>query len=173
MSLFWRKGFAETSLVDLENTLQVKAPSIYATFGSKHKLFLEAINHYIRVVVDARVRVHLSGATDPIEGIRNFLISGLGSPDEDLPGMGCLLTNSAAEFGSTDQEIAARIKRGLARTQEAFEAALKEQINDEPRVKRMAVNLLVDFQGLMLLSKLQYNRESLLIAIDRIVDHLR
>jgi AcrR family transcriptional regulator len=48
MFLFWRKGFATTSMNDLCGTMGVGSPSLYAAFGSKEALYLEAIEHYVR-----------------------------------------------------------------------------------------------------------------------------
>jgi AcrR family transcriptional regulator len=48
MFLFWRKGFAATSMNDLCDAMGVRSPSLYAAFGSKETLYLEAIEHYVR-----------------------------------------------------------------------------------------------------------------------------
>ena len=47
MVLFWRKGFAATSMNDLCDAMGVRSPSLYAAFGSKEALYLEAIQHYV------------------------------------------------------------------------------------------------------------------------------
>jgi AcrR family transcriptional regulator len=48
MLVFWRKGFAATSMNDLCEAMGVRSPSLYAAFGSKEALYLEAIEHYVR-----------------------------------------------------------------------------------------------------------------------------
>ena len=48
MVLFWRKGFAATSMTDLCDAMDVRSPSLYAAFGSKEALYLEALQHYAR-----------------------------------------------------------------------------------------------------------------------------
>ena len=48
MLLFWRKGFAATSMNDLCDVMGVRPPSLYAAFGSKEALYLEAIEHYVQ-----------------------------------------------------------------------------------------------------------------------------
>src|SRR5271170_3657427 len=50
MIMFWRKGFAATSMNDLCNAMGIRSPSLYAAFGSKETLYLEAIEHYVRTV---------------------------------------------------------------------------------------------------------------------------
>jgi len=49
MVLFWRKGFAATSMNDLCDAMDVRSPSLYAAFGSKEALYLEAIQHYVEM----------------------------------------------------------------------------------------------------------------------------
>lgn len=50
MLLFWRKGFAMTSMNDLCEAMGIRSPSLYAAFGSKEGLYLEALDHYVRTV---------------------------------------------------------------------------------------------------------------------------
>src|SRR5262245_49254874 len=46
--LFWRKGFAATSMSELCDAMGIRSPSLYAAFGSKEELYLEAMAHYAR-----------------------------------------------------------------------------------------------------------------------------
>ncbi len=48
MLLFWRKGFAATSMSDLCEAMGIGSPSLYAAFGSKEALYLEAVEYYVR-----------------------------------------------------------------------------------------------------------------------------
>ena len=46
---FWRKGFAATSMNDLCDAMGVRSPSLYAAFGSKEALYLEAVGRYVEI----------------------------------------------------------------------------------------------------------------------------
>jgi AcrR family transcriptional regulator len=46
MMLFWTKGFEGTSLADLTGAMGINPPSLYAAFGDKEALFLEAVQRY-------------------------------------------------------------------------------------------------------------------------------
>ena len=46
MRLFWTKGYEATSIADLTDTMGIAAPSLYAAFGSKEALYVEALRHY-------------------------------------------------------------------------------------------------------------------------------
>lgn len=46
MLAFWRHGYETTSIGDLTAAMGVTAPSLYAAFGNKQQLFLEAVRRY-------------------------------------------------------------------------------------------------------------------------------
>ena len=56
MRLFWRKGYAATSVEDLIATLQLSRSSLYDTFGDKRTLFLEALKLYSERVISGTAR---------------------------------------------------------------------------------------------------------------------
>lgn len=52
-TLFWRKGYAETSLDDLVEATGLNRSSLYHQFGSKQELFDAALRSYLEEVVPA------------------------------------------------------------------------------------------------------------------------
>src|SRR5258706_15799806 len=46
MEVFWRFGFEGASLHDLTEAMGINPPSLYAAFGDKEGLFLEAVERY-------------------------------------------------------------------------------------------------------------------------------
>jgi AcrR family transcriptional regulator len=46
MNVFWRKGYAGTSMADLTDAMGIAAPSLYAAFGNKESLFRRAMDRY-------------------------------------------------------------------------------------------------------------------------------
>jgi AcrR family transcriptional regulator len=46
MQVFWRQGYEATSINDLTHAMDINPPSLYAAFGDKEKLFLEAVERY-------------------------------------------------------------------------------------------------------------------------------
>jgi TetR/AcrR family transcriptional regulator, copper-responsive repressor len=47
MHLFWRKGYEATSVSDLTRAMRINPPSLYAAFGDKERLYLEALELYL------------------------------------------------------------------------------------------------------------------------------
>src|ERR1700744_829331 len=46
MRLFWERGFEGTSLEDLMDVMDLNPSSFYSAFGSKQKLYIEAMDQY-------------------------------------------------------------------------------------------------------------------------------
>src|ERR1700749_2943134 len=93
MLLFWRKGFSATSMKYLCDAMGIRSPSLYAAFGSKESLYLEAIEHNAKTVGLPLVWSHLENAATSREGVENMWFAGAGV----LPGnhscpAGCMLT---------------------------------------------------------------------------------
>jgi len=81
---------------DLETATGLSAGSIYNSFGDKAGLFDAAFEHYNEAVLQAR----LDSFAEPksgLRGLRELFLSLLREPDGGT--LGCLITNSAVEFG--------------------------------------------------------------------------
>jgi TetR/AcrR family transcriptional regulator, copper-responsive repressor len=46
MHVFWRQGYEGTSVSDLTRAMGINPPSLYAAFGDKEQLYLEALGRY-------------------------------------------------------------------------------------------------------------------------------
>jgi len=75
MLLFWRKGYAATSINDLCEAMGIASPSLYAAFGSKEALYLEAAEHYVQVQ-GPPIWDHLTQGATARAGIEKLLLAG-------------------------------------------------------------------------------------------------
>lgn len=106
MLLFWRKGFAATSMNDLCDAMGVRSPSLYAAFGSKERLYLEAIEHYAATQGSA-VWDHLAHAATARAGIESLLNAAAESlPKSRMTPAGCMIM-----LGAVGDEWPAAIAR--------------------------------------------------------------
>src|SRR6202166_4365135 len=48
LPVFWKHGFADTSLQELEKATGVNKSGLYAEFADKGDLYLESLRHYLR-----------------------------------------------------------------------------------------------------------------------------
>lgn len=70
--VFWRKGYAATTMKDLEQATGMGRMSLYNAFGSKEELFLAALERYI---AKSTIRHARSAAVAALTGrmLRRFL----------------------------------------------------------------------------------------------------
>jgi AcrR family transcriptional regulator len=112
MVLFWRKGFAATSMNDLCDAMDVRSPSLYAAFGSKEALYLEAIQHYVEVFGPPVWDKLAEGATARA-GIQNLLLAATESlPASHVTPAGCMAALAAVcdEWPAGIAEVVRKIR---------------------------------------------------------------
>ena len=123
MNVFWSSGYHATSLPDLLEATQLSRGSLYAAFGDKHGLFLQALDRYIADAL-ARLDVELDPQKSPLVGVRTCL-DGYIARTTGAPGKrGCLLVATAMELSGQDPEVASRIRRFFAELQSRLTSAL-------------------------------------------------
>jgi len=123
MELFRDHGFAGTSTKMLVEGLGVNRYSLYAEFGSKQDLFDAALERYDEQVVGR----NFGPLEAPGAGIAEVraLLDFFGTAGKGLAsGRGCLLCNTAVEFGPEDPGGTRFVQRYFARLSKAFYAAL-------------------------------------------------
>lgn len=122
MELFWQRGYAATSLDDLLGVMSLSKSSFYAEFKSKDALYLKCMKEYRQMIVEHLEQVRLaSGSTrEFLETIFEEVIGDAQSGDP----RGCLIVNSAVEFGQHKSQFSEEVRCALAAVQAAFEKAI-------------------------------------------------
>jgi TetR/AcrR family transcriptional repressor of nem operon len=159
MDLFWRKGFEATSMQDLVDHLGIGRGSIYATFGSKHELYLLALDRYGELSGDRALEL-LSGPGPALPAVRAYIEGFLSDALADRKG--CLVTNTAVEC-PRDQPMARRVESNWDGLETAIAGTLMRARAQgelaEDRDPRALARFLVTFvQGLKVLAKVPDER---------------
>jgi TetR/AcrR family transcriptional repressor of nem operon len=124
--LFWRRGYHATSVRDLGDELKLTPSSLYRTFTDKHTLFLRALDHY-RATESAEARQRLDASDHPVrEVLREWMLWLVTCPADGTPGRGCFVVNTAAELGTTDEEVRQRTEAAFEVTRQALRSVLAE-----------------------------------------------
>ena len=165
MQLFWRKGYENTSLQDLLDTMQLSKSSLYQAFGSKQALFERCMSHYGDFMI-GHLRGVLAESPSGLAFIRQFLESVLDEARGVCEARGCLLLNTANEFAQRDPRITEAVAQGLGRFHgvllEAVQRAQREGDIPRERDAVMLANYLVSsMSGLKTLSKAGADEASL------------
>ncbi|HEX4505519.1 MAG TPA: TetR/AcrR family transcriptional regulator [Alphaproteobacteria bacterium] len=122
---FWGAGYAATSLDQISAATGMNRPSLYAAFGDKHALYLEALARYWRISLEA-TRNALDGDRPLDEALMlayeaalDIYFSGDGRP------RGCFVVGTAVTETVEDSQIRDSVAAGLRSIDADFEARLR------------------------------------------------
>lgn len=128
IGLFWKQGYEGASMKMLTDSMGINSPSLYAEFGDKHGLYLEAINNYasndactplvaletvpdIRDAVRAFFEAIIDYSTHHASGAKGcFLVSCVATSAGHVDGTAELLRDAIT---STDKRIKARFEHEI------------------------------------------------------------
>lgn len=122
MIAFWRRGFAETSIKDLELASGLSSGSLYNSFGGKDELFGIALLHYMEQIVEPRLNTTLREA-DALAGLRAYLLETI-EPENDNKYLGCLVLNAHLNAFQLPTAIRKLVFRCQAQVDQALEACI-------------------------------------------------
>ncbi len=148
MHAFRRQGFTRTSVLDLESATGLRTSSLYAAFGDKTGLFRRALDHYVTTVVRARLD-EFAGPAAGLDDLEQLYLTLFAWPLDD--GHGCLVVNSAAEFGGDESVPGESVRTGLDLVGERVGAVLRRELGRQHAATTARLVLL--YQGLLLLSR--------------------
>jgi TetR/AcrR family transcriptional regulator, transcriptional repressor for nem operon len=157
MQVFWSKGYEATSLSDLVDAMKLSKSSFYDTFGSKHEVFLAAIEHYKQTVACqiSSLATLEAPARKLIAGLFDRAVSRITEKDGRR---GCFLNNCCVEVALHDPKAAKLIGGGFAIVEDTFFALIergqKEGDIDEDKDPRALARYLTScLNGLMVVGK--------------------
>ena len=122
MRLFWEHGFQHCSMAILKKELGLSASSIYHAWGNKEGLFKKAVEQYGQKVTKLLIGM-LDKENDGYKSIIDlfrFAIHFHTTRND----WGCLNTNTIAEMGVNNSEVAALSVKLSAQLEKAFERTI-------------------------------------------------
>jgi AcrR family transcriptional regulator len=125
MFLFWRKGFAAASMNELCDAMGISSPSLYAAFGSKEALYLEAIEHYVQRQ-GPPIWDKLGEAATARAGIENLLMAWT----ESLPKSRATPAGCMALLGAVSDEWPTAIVRVVRKVRLEMLGTLRSRLED-------------------------------------------
>lgn len=169
MLVFWRHGYESSSLSDLTAAMGISPPSIYASFGHKKQLFLEAVKLYLSGPVTPESIINEAAtARDAVLGL--LTASAIGFTGRKTP-QGCLLASSAISCSAAARDVqlelaAIRHKIELHLKEKIVNAILKGELPNHSDATALAGLVMAVIQGLSTLARDGANREKLMLIVD-------
>ncbi|MCF3128786.1 TetR/AcrR family transcriptional regulator [Streptomyces olivochromogenes] len=168
MDVFWRRGYAATSLQDLTSALGIGSGSLYAAFGSKEKLYGLALARYTSRNA-AQLVAELESAKEVRPALRAVLMA-MAEADLCDPDRGCMTVNAATERAD-DPDTAAHVSATLKLVESTIAGALERaqvrgELTADKNPAELARLLTTFIQGLRVMGKARAGREFVESAVD-------
>lgn len=170
MLAFWRHGYETTSVAELTEAMGITPPSLYAAFGDKRRLFLEAVRLYAGEPEATEQAITL--APSAREAARTILHGSAHLyTGEDTP-PGCLLASSTASGSAGSAEV----QEAVASVRRATEDALRRRVEADvatgilpadTSAQALAALTLAVVQGMSVLARDGAPRAKLLALADQ------
>ena len=161
LHVFWRKGYAATSIEDLVEALHLSRSSLYDTFGDKRTLFLDALKLYSKSVI-GRVERTLNESSSLLAALRTIFDEMAAGVGTESGAMGCFMVNSVAElvpYDSDVSEIAAAYSESFQRL--LAEALAQDSAPRQQTAEQLAAYVFNVIQGMRILVKSGATREQI------------
>ena len=138
LEVFWRYGFQAASLADLTEAMGLSKPSLYAAFGDKESLYLQALERYVALQVTQQAAI-FDTEQDARQALEKFLRAmATLLADPTLP-CGCLVVNGMADCGMVSTPPA--IEQALRQAVQDSEARLHRQFIKAQRAGQLAPDI--------------------------------
>ncbi|MCW8882128.1 MAG: TetR/AcrR family transcriptional regulator [Sedimenticola sp.] len=167
MRVFWRYGYASTSIQRLSTQMALHPGSLYGAFKNKRQLFLEALDLYFERSSE-QLREQLASGGSPLEGIRRFFSRLVEQMLDEESIKGCLMINTATELAEEgdDEVIRKRLDQMFKSHEQQFYQALVDaqscgELAKDKRLDELARYLLVGVRGLRVYSQTRPTRQEL------------
>lgn len=152
LDVFWRRGYEPTSIAELCSAMGINPPSLYAAFGNKAKLFLEAVDFYERTYWDA-TWARMGMETDVHRAVDVFFRDAAGILLSPKVPCGCLVVLAAINVSSESAEVFETVKalrqEGITHFTKRLEQGVSDgQLPRETDVKALAAVLNTLLEGM-------------------------
>lgn len=162
MGLFWERGYEATTMRDVAARAGIALSSLYATFESKHALYLATLAQYRRQEYDEMER--LVAAPRPLREALAEVYAGLiDRLMADPARRGAFTINAAVELGGHDEAVTEQLRRhfddvGALLAQRLAAAQAAGEIAGRFAAEELARFLLFGLYGLAMMIKVYPDR---------------
>lgn len=170
MNLFWKQGYAATSVNDLVNFLGINRASLYDTFGDKDKLFKKSFALYRKTNTDW-LKEFFKNRPNIKNGFAELFDIAIQQAIEDEDNKGCFVVNTTTELIPNDESLLKLIEKNKYDFENLFYEYLKKgkddgQLKTNQNLKSLASLLFILFNGIKVVSKISPQKQELKSSID-------
>lgn len=169
MNLFWKQGYAATSVQDLVDHVGINRASLYGTFGDKEELFKKTFDHYRKINLE-QINQLFQNQPDVKAGFTKLFEMAIDETINDQDRKGCFVVNTTTELVPGNEEILNILKENKEQVEHLFSTYLRKgkdtgQISSDKDLKAIASLLYTLYNGLRVVAKTQPDRNELMSSV--------
>ncbi|WP_159948262.1 TetR/AcrR family transcriptional regulator [Polaribacter septentrionalilitoris] len=169
MNLFWKQGYAATSVQDLVNHLGINRASLYDTFGDKEQLFRKSFELYRKTNIEG-LRQFLGNHDNIIDGFTKLFNNAIEEALADKDRKGCFVVNTTTELVPNDKNIIQILERNKQDFETIFYEYLKKgkedgQLKTTQNLKSVASLFYTLYNGIRVVSKVSTDKKKLIDSV--------
>ena len=169
MLTFWQHGYETTSVADLTAAMGISAPSLYAAFGDKKRLFIEAMRLYAGDPADMERAI--AKAPTAYQAAHDLMTGAATTYTGEATPRGCLLASATASASAAAvdvQNAVADVRRGI---ENCLRVRIERDVKDGvlpigTQAAPLARLVLAVTQGMAVLARDGASRTSLLAVVE-------
>lgn len=175
INVFWNRGYEGASVKNLTEAIGINSPSLYAEFGDKHDLYLQAIDRYANNDACAPL-LALEGIDDIRAAVRAFLDAAIDySTEHESGAKGCFLAScvstSAGHVEGVSELLHEAITMTDSRITARFDREKKKRVLPRKFPSAERARLLFDLrQGLVFRARAGFSGRALSMDLDNLVN---
>jgi TetR/AcrR family transcriptional repressor of nem operon len=172
-ALFNQHGLEGTSMSDLMKATGLEKGGIYRHFSSKEDVAVRAFNYAWQATVEARMH-DLDAVSNSVDKLKRYLANCV--DDLPVPG-GCPLLNTAIDADDGNPVLRARARKALVEWRSRLESIIstgikRNEIKQGIKPTYVANMIISCLEGALMMSRLERNREALLMARSHLEQYL-
>lgn len=173
--LFWKKGYAATSMQDIVDTTGLNPGSIYGTFGSKHQLFLNSLKLYCDEMLAEYKTASTSVHDSPLQSLKAIIKMAIDFSFQSEKA--CLVVKTSFELSSHDKEATTIIKGQSNDLVKMFAELIraaqdKGEIRSNQDHEMIALFIVGSFAGFWHLQNLHHGKQRIMQLADFLIESI-
>ncbi len=170
MNLFWKQGYAATSVQDLVNHLGINRASLYDTFGDKEQLFKKSFDLYRKQNL-AWLSTFFQNHPNVKNGFSKLFDVAIKEAVNDKDRKGCFVVNTTTELVPNDENLLLVLEQNKQDFENLFYEYLKKgkennQLKTNNDLKSLASLFYTLYNGIRVVSKIKPNKKKLTNSIE-------
>lgn len=178
VTLFWQRGYTAASMKQIEHALDMRPGSLYAAFGSKDGLFSEALDLYLRNMLE-EMEAHLGRYASVTDGLKSYLrlLASRYAGGSAPPARACMLVKTLLELNDAQTPLQAKINDMFALIEDTFAAVLEHarrrgEVREDLDCPRMARLIQAQIMGLRSFAQREVPPEQIAMLAEDMVSFL-